>query len=290
MQEHALSPSLFGDLERINQRPKPFEWYTARDLWTDDHTSKQMLAFHLNENLDVASRKTSFIDKSVAWLVSRFGLDHERHVIDFGCGPGLYTARLARLGAVVTGVDFSTRSIDYARAYASRHDLRINYQSANYLEFDTPGRFDLILMIMCDYCALSPRQRATMLEKFGSLLSLHGRIVLDVYSHHAFRQREESSTYAKNLMNGFWSPHPYYGFLNVIKYEAEKVVLDKYTIVEQQRTREVYNWLQYFSVETIEQEFNAAGLEIEEVLSDVAGEAFDAEAPEFAVVVRGSDV
>ena len=288
MEGHALSASLFGDLERINHRPKPFQFYTASDLWTDDHTSKQMLAFHLNEDLDVASRKTSFIDKSVAWLVSRFGLDQGRHVIDFGCGPGLYTSRLARLGAVVTGVDFSARSIDFARAYASRHDLRINYQRANYLAFDTPGQFDLILMIMCDYCALSPKQRAIMLEKFASLLSPHGHIVLDVYSHTAFRQREESSTYAKNLMQGFWSPHPYYGFLNVVKYESEKVVLDKYTIVEEQRTREVYNWLQYFSVETIEREFNEAGLDVEDVLSNVAGDPFDAEAVEFAVVARGT--
>ena len=288
MEGHALSPSLFGDLERINHRPKPFQFYTASDLWTDDHTSKQMLAFHLNEDLDVASRKTSFIDKSVAWLVSRFGLDQGRHVIDFGCGPGLYTSRLAKPGAVVTGVDFSARSIDFARAYASRHDLRINYQRANYLEFDTADTFDLILMIMCDFCALSPEQRATMLQKFASIMSAEGRLVLDVYSHNAFRQRSESSTYEKNLLNGFWSRHPYYGFLNVVKYESEKVVLDKYTIVEPQRTWEVYNWLQYFSVETLEQEFNHAGLEIEEVFSNVAGDPFDAEAVEFAVVVRSA--
>ena len=63
-------------------------------------------------------------------------------------------------------------------------------------------------------------------------------------------------------------------------------MLDKYTIVESQRTWEVYNWLQYFTVETLAQEFNAAGLEIEGVFSNVAGEPFDAEALEFAVVVR----
>ena len=245
-----------------------------------------MLTFHLNGDIDVASRKISFIDQSVAWLVSRFDLDKGGQVIDFGCGPGLYTARLAERGASVTGVDFSARSIDYARAYARRNNLYVNYQRANYLDFDVTGKFDLILMIMCDFCALSPVQRAILLQKFTSIVSAEGHIVLDVYSHNAFRQRRESSTYEKNLLKGFWSRNPYYGFLNVVKYESEKVVLDKYTIVESQRTWEVYNWLQYFTVETLEQEFKAAGLEIEEVFSNVAGEPFDAEALEFAVVVR----
>jgi hypothetical protein len=37
---------MFKALENINTHPKPFEFYTAGDLWTDEHTSQQMLAFH----------------------------------------------------------------------------------------------------------------------------------------------------------------------------------------------------------------------------------------------------
>ena len=42
---------MFEELENINARPEPFEFYTAGDLWTDEHTSKQMLSFHLNEGI-----------------------------------------------------------------------------------------------------------------------------------------------------------------------------------------------------------------------------------------------
>ena len=65
---------MFEELEKINARPKPFEFYTASDLWADEHTSAQMLSFHLNENLDVASRNPLFIDRSVQWIVSRFNV------------------------------------------------------------------------------------------------------------------------------------------------------------------------------------------------------------------------
>src|SRR5512136_371658 len=98
---------MFVELEKINARPEPFEFYTARDLWTDEHTSKQMLAFHLDDGIDASSRNIDFIDRSVAWITSRFNIGAGTKIADFGCGPGLYTTRLAKRQADVTGIDFS---------------------------------------------------------------------------------------------------------------------------------------------------------------------------------------
>jgi len=142
---------MFDQLEQINSRPDPFEFYTAADLWTDDHTSKQMLAYHLNTDIDVSSRRGEFIDQSVAWIGSHFNVGTGTRIADFGCGPGLYANRLAKLGASTV---------------AAQAGLKVAYVNQNYLEFETEDCFDIILMIMCDFCALSPAQRMTMLEKF----------------------------------------------------------------------------------------------------------------------------
>lgn len=150
---------MFEQLEMMDIRPQPFEFYNAADLWTDEHTSKQMLKFHLDEKLDVSSRNIAFIDQSVDWIVSRFNIGAGKTIADFGCGPGLYTTRLARRHAVVTGIDFSKRSIQYAQETADRERLPFRYGNRNYLDFETDERFDLILMIMCDFCALSPAQK-----------------------------------------------------------------------------------------------------------------------------------
>lgn len=88
------------------------------------------------------------------------------------------------------------------------------------------------------------------------------------------------------FLDSFWSSNKYYGFLNTFKYEEEKVVLDKYTLVEASRTRVVYNWLQYFSPGALEREFAECGFTIEKLCSDVAGSAFDLETTEFAVVAK----
>ena len=277
---------MFEALEKINTRPKLFEFYTASDLWTDEHTSEQMLRFHLNEDIDVSSRKAEFIDRSVEWIASRFNVGAGTKIADFGCGPGLYATRLAAKHADVTGIDFSKRSIQYAWEAATRKRLSIRYVNQNYLEYETDDHFHLIYMIMCDFCALSPIQRKQMLSKFHTILEPGGSVLLDVYSLRAFDQREETAMYEANLLNGFWSPDKYYGFLNTFKYEKEKVVLDKYTIIEEARTRTVYNWLQYFSPETLEREFVECGFAVEKLYGDVAGSPFDSQSKEFAVVAR----
>jgi SAM-dependent methyltransferase len=277
---------MFEKLDKINERPEPFQFYTASDLWTDAHTSKQMLSFHLNEAIDISSRNGQFINRSVEWIVSEFHIGSESSIADFGCGPGLYTARLAKHGAKVTGIDFSARSIEYAEKVAAREQLNINYVKQNYLEFETKDRFDLAMMIMCDFCALSPVQRKRLLSRFHTILKPGGSVLLDVYSLPAFEKREETATYELNQLNGFWSPNRYYGFLNTFKYDDEKVVLDKYTIIGSDRTRTVYNWLQYFAPEDLEREFTDAGFSVKKFYSDVAGTPFNQNSAEFAITAE----
>jgi cyclopropane fatty-acyl-phospholipid synthase-like methyltransferase len=275
---------VFNQLEGIDHRPAPFELTTVSDLWADDYISKQMLSFHLNGDNDIASRKFSFIDRSVEWISSTFDLHAGRSVIDFGCGPGLYTERLARSHAAVTGIDFSKSSIEHACNSAREHHLKIDYVLQNYLEFTSKGKFDLILMIYCDYCALSPAQRITLLSSFKTLLSDAGSILLDVHSFSHYDSMNEGVTYSVNPVNNFWSSGVNFCFKNTFKYDAEKISLDKYTIIEKDRTRTIYNWLQHFNEESIRDEFAESSLRIDKYLANVAGDVFDPSADEFAVV------
>jgi SAM-dependent methyltransferase len=277
---------MFKELKEINSRPAPFQFYTADELWADEHTSKQMLEYHLNESIDVSSRNKNFIESSVEWIVSHFGVDKDTEIADFGCGPGLYTTKLAERGAIVTGIDFSENSLKHAKQVAAQKSLKINYVQKNYLDFDTTNSFNLITMIMCDFCALSPEQRKIMLSKFYSLLKPDGSVLLDVYSLNSFNQKEESATYELNQLSGFWSPKDYYCFVNTFKYEKEKVILDKYTIIEELRKRVVYNWLQYFSEDSLRKEFEENGFKVEEVYLDVAGKTFNLESPEIAIIAK----
>jgi len=277
---------MFEKLKKIDARPKPFEFYTAADLWTDEYTSKQMLSYHLNQDVELSSRNLQFIDRSVEWIANRFNVRAGTKIADFGCGPGFYTTRLAQRGADVTGIDFSQNSIGYAKKIAAENNLKINYVVANYLDFEATDSFDLIIMIMCDFCALSPPQRNKMLHKFYKMLAPGGSVLLDVHSLTTFEQRKEGSIFERNLLDGFWSPDEYYGFLNTFKYDEQKLILDKYTIIEVERTRTIYNWLQCFSHDDLKSEFQDCGFKIDRLYSDVAGAPLDPASEVFAIVAQ----
>jgi len=277
---------MYNELLKIDERPKPFEIYTAKELWDDDHISKQMLDFHLNGDVDPASRKTDIIEKSLEWIASEFKIGPGVNVADFGCGPGLYTLPMARRGAEVTGIDFSRRSVAYAKTAADEEGLDIDYVIGNYLSYASDERFDLITLIYCDLCPLSPAQRKHLMGIFHKHLADGGSVLLDVCSMKAFEGRQESAVFGRNLMGGFWSAHDYMGFMRTFVYDDEHVVLDKYTIVEPDRNRVIYNWLQYFSVEDIGREFEENGFRVEAHFSNLAGDPYHEDSPEIAVVAK----
>ncbi len=277
---------MFEELSRINQKPKPFEFYTTPLLWNDPYLSQQMLKFHLDESVDLASRRKAFIQESCSWIFNHFNLSSSSKICDFGCGPGLYTSRFAKLGAQVTGIDLSERSIAYAREQAKNENLPIKYLVQNYLEYVPQEQFDLITLIFCDFSVLNPSQRKTLLHIFYNSLKDDGALLLDVPSIAFFDAASEKTEYEYCPGNGFWSKDPYFVFTNKFKYQPEKLILDKYTIIEKDSSRESFNWLQCFTLPALESELHACGLRIKDVYSDVAGKQYLPTSPEIAVVAK----
>ncbi len=277
---------MFKALIKINEKPKPLQYYTADDLWTDEHISKQMLTYHLNDSVDVSSRNGNFIQKSVDWMIYYFQVDERKTIVDFGCGPGLYTNKLAKTGAAVTGIDFSERSLEYASEKAKKSDLTVDYIHCDYLKYETEKQFDLISMIYCDFCALSPSQRKQLLRIFHKVLKENGSILLDVHSLNVFEKQKEKSGYAFNYMNHFWSSKDYFCFYNTFFYKDEKVSLDKYTIIKPDTTNVIYNWLQYYSKDSIVSEFEENGFVVKEIFSDVAGTPYHSQSDDMAIVAK----
>lgn len=275
---------MFSQLEQFSTRPAAFSVYTADQLWTDPHTASQMLKYHLDGTVNASSRTTDFIERSVAWLREAVGIGVGTRVLDLGCGPGLNSNPLAAIGASVTGVDFSERSIQYARDTAPSGVGDATYIHGDYLDVPIPGTFDVALMIMCDYCALSPQQRAVLLGRLMTLLASGGRFIFDVYGLPGLAAHEEAAAYTRAADGGFWSPAPYFEFQNTFVYQTERVTLDKYEIIEADRHRTIYNWLQHFDTGTLEAELERGGFELTTVVGDLTGAPFDPNGTEFAAI------
>ena len=66
-------------------------------------------------------------------------------ILDIGCGGGLLSEPMSRLGADVVGIDASKKNIKIARLHAKKNNLDIKYVCASPENLKTDNKFDVIL-------------------------------------------------------------------------------------------------------------------------------------------------
>jgi SAM-dependent methyltransferase len=267
---------MMSQLIELQQKPAPFTPGEAL-FWDDPHISSQMLAAHLNPEIDAASRRPETIDRSVQWLIETLGLKTGDSVLDLGCGPGLYASRFARAGLQVTGLDTSRRSIEYAINDANQNKLNIRYRYENYLELDDEDQYQAALLIYGDFCPLDPDQRSRLLKNIHRALKPDGNFVLDVSTReHRKRHGNKNGWYA--LESGFWKPGPHLVLEEGFDYPEQSIWLDQYTVIEADGNVSVYrNWFQDYTPESITAELLQAGFSVESLWGDLTGTPYTPE-------------
>ena len=66
-------------------------------------------------------------------------------ILDIGCGGGLLSEPMHKMGATVTGIDASIKNINVAKVHAKKNNLKINYICASPENLKTDTKFDVIL-------------------------------------------------------------------------------------------------------------------------------------------------
>ena len=66
-------------------------------------------------------------------------------ILDIGCGGGLLSEPMCRLGATVVGIDASEKNIKVAKLHSSKNKLKIDYKVASPETLNTKKKFDIIL-------------------------------------------------------------------------------------------------------------------------------------------------
>ena len=67
------------------------------------------------------------------------------NILDIGCGGGLLSEPMQRLGANVTGIDASIKNIKVAKLHAQKNKLKINYLCSSPEKLKTKKKYDVIL-------------------------------------------------------------------------------------------------------------------------------------------------
>ena len=84
-------------------------------------------------------------------IIKTFKLDHKKaplkniKILDIGCGGGLLSEPMCRLGANVTGIDASEKNVNVAKLHSKKNNLKINYFCSSPENLKVKDKFDVIL-------------------------------------------------------------------------------------------------------------------------------------------------
>ena len=163
-------------------------WAEGDNLpWDDPAFSERMLAEHLSQQHDRASRRAATIDAQVRFIARQVTGGDGARVLDLGCGPGLYLHRLARQGYRCHGIDFSPAAIRHARAVADAEALDCTFHQADLRQADLGRRYALVLLLFGQVNVFRRPEASEILRRAHAALAPGGTLVLEPQTPEAVR-------------------------------------------------------------------------------------------------------
>ena len=132
--------------------------------WDEPAFSRRMLHEHLSQDHDLASRCSEWIDRQVQWIHEQILNREPSTILDLGCGPGLYSHRLAQLRHRCLGIDFGPASIEYAQEHHP-HASRCEFLLGDIRDVAFGGPYDLAMILYGELNVFSPADALTILRK-----------------------------------------------------------------------------------------------------------------------------
>ena len=110
------------------------EWWNPDGKFKPLHNFNPIRIKYIKENI-IKDFKIKDLDKPLKNI----------KLLDIGCGGGLLSEPMRRLGADVTAIDASKQNIEVAKFHAKKNKLKIDYRVSSPEKLKTTNKFDVIL-------------------------------------------------------------------------------------------------------------------------------------------------
>jgi len=194
-----------------------------------------------------------------------------RHVLDLGCGTGVFALGLAERGHRVTAVDPAVPMLEVAKR--KPHAERVEWVEASAQSYRSTKRFDLIVMMGHAFqCLLTDTEMLGALETMHLHLKPDGRVAFETRNPRIDWRREWAGRPPRKLM---LEAGEVIEKLEVESDEGEFVSFRTHYGFSD-RTLTTASRLRFLSKEHVAKLMAQAGLTVVEVFGDWDGSAFDA--------------
>ncbi len=219
------------DLVRRPEHPVP--WAEGDNIpWNEPAFSARMLKEHLTQAHDAASRRTGKIEQHVDWIHRQVLSEHPARILDLGCGPGLYSSHLAKLGHECVGIDYSPASIAYATDCARREGLRCTYVEQDIRRAEYGEGFGLVMLIFGEFNIFRPADVQTLLVKAHRALAAEGQLLLEPHTFAAVERIGSQRRAWDSADRGLFSDRPHLYLEENVWETATRTSTTRYFIVD----------------------------------------------------------
>ncbi len=217
-------------LDLLHRDPEPRPWAEGEKIpWDDPDFSRRMLKEHLSQRHDAASRRTPLIKKHVAWIHEHLLGGQPSRVLDLGCGPGLYSARLATLGHACRGIDFAPASIAYAVKHAPE---ACSYTLGDLRTTDFGSGYGLAMLIFGEFNVFKPADARLILRKAFEALDPGGKLLLEVSTIDALYESGNQPATWYTAKNELFADAPHLCLMESFWDDEQHVATERYYIVD----------------------------------------------------------
>jgi 2-polyprenyl-3-methyl-5-hydroxy-6-metoxy-1,4-benzoquinol methylase len=229
---------------------------------------------------DPAFRRQQIISEHVDWLHREVLEGRPSRILDLGCGPGLYTERLARLGHTCVGVDFSPAAIKYARTAACREALACEYIEEDLTVAEFGRSFDFAMFLFGELNAFPAAQAKAILRKTWNALAPGGQILLELFDMRFLIELGAAPKVTNTIRSGVFSAQPYTRTTERRWFAESKAVVERHIITDlATRAATTYaNTLQAYTQQEYESLLRACGFFAVSVLPSLGNAAAGAKA------------
>jgi SAM-dependent methyltransferase len=262
-------------IDIIQRSSPPIPWAEGDNIpWNEPGFSSRMLKEHLSQDHDAASRRFSIIDRHVDWIHSDLLSKQPASILDLGCGPGLYTSRLAAKGHSCIGIDYSPASIEYAVSNSLATNLACTYLCQDIRLAEYPTKVALVMLIYGEFNIFQPQHAKKILAKAWQSLTPGGILLLEPHSYQLIEKmgHEPASWYGSH--RGLFSDQPYLLLQENYWQEEQHVTTTRHFAIDSS-SAEVTRYAQSFQAyqeEEYGQLLSDSGFEAIKILPGITGE------------------
>jgi SAM-dependent methyltransferase len=251
------------------------EEFTPRDTLPWERLAANLLSCGQIETSLGCLSPAVVVETQVTWLLDHLALPPHAAILDIGCGPGLYSQRLAQSGYQVTGIDVAQPFLDYAQAQAKKQGLACVYRPLSMFELTFEAEFELVLLINSVLKQLTLAELPALLTRFKAALKPGGHLIAEFSVAPAYDEGVEPTIdeSAAFYPCSIWSRQFHLWLMRTLTFPASRERVTHHLILEPEHQPQEY-WSRYplHSVPDLSKTLTRQGFKVKEIFGFMPGQ------------------